>query len=334
MKMSLAALAGLSLLAAVPAACAEQSAVEAEGATAPALFVANKRESSLSRLSLESGGETGRVATCSNPHELSLSPDRAHVAVACYDGTAVEIYDAASLERVKTVELGVGARPHGVLWHESGTLLATAEGRGSIFVIADPLSATASPKEIETGAGGPHLLAVSRDPGIAWGTNRRAGEVIRIDLAAGAVTHRAKVEGNPEGIAITPDNSALWVGANTANKVYRLDPDTLEVEGEVPTGVMPIRVQIAPDGARVVTSNARDGTLTVIDAERGEAVRTIAVSGGGEAGQVTLAFSEDGSKLYVAETGADRIAETAFPQGAVIRRMAAGEGGDGLAISE
>jgi len=61
-------------------------------------------------------------------------------------------------------------------------------------------------------------------------------------------------------------------------------------------------------------------------------VRTITVSGSQDAAQVTLVFSEDGSRLYAAETGHDEIAEIDFESGEVLRRLPAGPGVNGLAV--
>ena len=298
-----------------------------------ALFVANKQENSVSRIDLASGLETARVPSCINPHELALSPDGEHVALGCYGGTALEIFRADDLARVTAIELGDEARPHGLIWHANGQLMAGAEGRGTVFVVEEPLSAEPELVEIDAVEGGPHLIAVSADGGIVWGTAVRLGEVVRIDVASRNVTHRNRLGGDTEAIALSPDGSALWVGANSADRLYRLNPATLEVESEIDTGAMPIRVAASPDGRHAVTSNLRDGSLSVVDAATNRVARTIEVAGSPRSGQVTITFSPDGERLYVAETGANMVAEIEFATGEVLRRLAAGEGGDGLAIS-
>ena len=103
--------------------------------------------------------------------------------------------------------------------------------------------------------------------------------------------------------------------------------------GEVATGPVPIRLAASPDGRWIVTSNLGDGSLTVIDARTRARVRDISVSGSGEARQVTILFSAAGARLYAAETGRDRVAEVALESGRVLRRLAAGAQGDGLAIA-
>jgi DNA-binding beta-propeller fold protein YncE len=101
----------------------------------------------------------------------------------------------------------------------------------------------------------------------------------------------------------------------------------------VPTGEVPIRLAASPDGRWMVTSNMGNGSLTLIDARTHEVVREIAVSGEREAGQVTILFSPDGRRLYVAETGRNRVAEVELASGRILRRLEAGAQGDGLAIA-
>lgn len=57
------------------------------------------------------------------------------------------------------------------------------------------------------------------------------------------------------------------------------------------------------------------------------------MSEGDAARQVTLLFSPDSRRLYAAETGVDKVAEIDVATGKVLRRIAAGKQGDGLAIA-
>ena len=59
----------------------------------------------------------------------------------------------------------------------------------------------------------------------------------------------------------------------------------------------------------------------------------IQVSEGDAARQVTLLWSRDSQRIYAAETGADKVAEIDVVSGKVLRRIAAGKNGDGLAIA-
>ena len=327
-----------AMVATLLSACAPVGSVDPDDrttATEGSLFVANKRDASLSHISLATGKELRRVETCHNPHELALSPDGVHVALACYGGAGLAIFRTDTLEQAGYVGLAEGARPHGIVWHRSGTIVATAEGRGTIFVVDEPLSATPVAREIGRRDGpGPHMVAVSADGAAAWGAVIPTDTVIRYDLVQGKETHRARLSGRTEAIALTPDDARLYVGALEEAKLFRLDPATLKPQAEVATGRVPIRVVAHPGGRYLVSSDLQDGALSVIDASTDAVVRPIPVSGHAEAVQVTVIFSSDGDRLYVAETATDSIAEIDFASGAVLRRLKGGPGGDGLAVSE
>lgn len=305
------------------------------GAGDAAVFVANKRGNTLTKIDFATGDKLVEVPSCRNPHELAVSPDGLHVALACYGGTSVAIFDTASLASVRTVELGDKARPHGIDWHANGSIYVTAEGRQSIFRIVDPLGTSPDLFEFATGQAGSHMLAVSPDGRHAWTTDLGAGTVTAIDLVTRRAPRSVRVGAEPEGIDLSPDGKSLWISARKSDAAVELDPATLEVRRQVATGRFPLRLAIRPQGDVAVTSNLADGSLSVIDLETGAVRHTIAVSSPSEAEQrqqVTIVWSEDGARVYVAETGTDTIAEVDYAGGTVTRRLAAGEGGDGLAV--
>ncbi|VVT13582.1 YncE family protein [Erythrobacter sp. EC-HK427] len=329
---------GLSLTACAPAQLEAQSMSSAQGTGT--LFVANKRGASLSRIDLATGEETHRAETCENPHELTVSPDAQFVLVACYSGRSVEVFSTESLAEAGTLFLGTNARVHSALWLPDGRVIAGAEGRGSLYSFEVQMQDGRVPplfpwQEIGGGEGaarGPHLIAVSPDGRSAWGTFIEAGEVVLYNLDGAEEAARARIGNQIEAIALSPDGGSLWVASNADSIAYRLDPLTLEVLAEVPTGQVPIRLAMHPSGDYIVSSNFGSGDLTVIETRSNAVVRTIPVSGSRDAVQVTLVFSADGIRLYAAETATDTIAEIDFASGEVLRRIATGPGGDGLAV--
>jgi YVTN family beta-propeller protein len=321
----------------VLAACAPMAGPESAGAgaMAPTLFVAAKRGNTLAKVDLATGKEVLRLPSCTNPHELATSPDGQHVALACYGGTSVDIFRTDSLERVASIDLGANARPHGIVWHASGDLYATAEGRRSIFWLRNPLGETREVFEFGTGKDGSHMLAVSPDARTAWTTDLGSRTVTRIDLVTRRAPLSVTVGEEPEGIALAPDGSTLWVSARGSNQAFALDPQTMAVRHTVATGRFPLRIAVRPQGDVAVTSDLQDGSLSVIDTRTAKVIRTIEVSGPAEAEkrfQVTILWSDDGKRIYVAETASDTVAEVDYASGTVLRRLPGGEGGDGMAI--
>lgn len=331
MKAALALIAALSI-----GACATVEAGTSKAAVpGGALFVAGKFGNTLSRIDLATDRQTARVDSCANPHELATSPDGAHVALACYGGTSVDIFRTGDLARVKRIELGENARPHGIVWHPNGDLYATAEGRRSIFRIRNPLANEPGVFEFATTRQGSHMLAVSPDARHAWTTDLGAKTVTRVDLVTRRAPQSVEVGLEPEGIALTPDGKTLWVSARKSNRAFALDPVTLAIRKSVAVGGFPLRIAIRPQGDVAVTSDLDDAALSVIDLATGTRLRTIPLDDRANAQtrfQVTVIWSPDGRRLYVAETGTDTIAEVDYATGTVLRRLEGGDGGDGLAI--
>lgn len=299
------------------------------------LFVTNKGEDTLSKVDLATGKEVQRVPSCTTPHELAISPDRKYVALGCYGGRSISIFRTADLSEVKDIELGDRAKPHGIVWHPDGAIYATAEGRKSIYRIVDPLADKPELTEFQTGQDGTHMLAVAPDQSAAWTVNMVSGTVSRIDLAEGSAPVTVAMGEEPEGIALTPDGQTLWISARGSNEAFALDPATLEVRSRLKTGGFPLRLAIRPQGDVAVTSDLYDGGLTVIDLATGAKKDSIPVGGKSQAEarfQVTILWSADGSRLYVAETGTNTVAEVDFASGKVLRRFMVGEDGDGLAV--
>ena len=333
-RCTVAALVALSLGACASGGEAASASPAASQDVTGTLFVANKRGNTLSKIDLSSGEEVLRLDSCTNPHELATSPDGEHVALACYGGTTVDIFQTNDLAKVASIELGAGARPHGIVWMGDGTLYATAEGRQSVFRIETPL---ADPKlaEFSTGKQGSHMIAVAPDQSAAWTTDLGSRTVTRVDLVGDAAPLSVTVGEEPEGIALSPDGETLWVSARGSNQAFALDPLTMEVRSTVETGQFPLRLVIRPQGDVAVTSDLIDGGLSVIDLASASVVRSIAVSSPEEAEQrfqVTILWSDDGERVYVAETASNTVAEVDFASGEVLRRLPTGEGGDGMAI--
>lgn len=319
------------------AACAPADAPNPGSAVAvpPTLFVAAKRGNTLSKVDLASGKEVLRLPSCTNPHELATSPDGLHVALACYGGTSVDIFRTESLDKVVSIDLGQDARPHGIVWHDNGDLYVTAEGRRSIFWLRQPLGEGRELFEFGTGKQGSHMLAVSPDARTAWTTDLGSRTVTRIDLVTRRGPFSVTVGEEPEGISLSPDGKTLWVSARGSDQAFALDPVTMEVRHTVATGKFPLRIAVRPQGDVAVTSDLQDGSLSVIDTVTAKVIRTIPVSSPAEAQQrfqVTILWSADGNRIYVAETASDTVAEVDYTSGKVLRRLKVGEGGDGMVI--
>lgn len=296
---------------------------------AQTLVVGNKAEDTVSFVDLATGKERARVPTGRMPHEVAISPDGREAAVVAYGGTTIDVFDVASTRKLRTIDLAPNQRPHGLVWLKDRRLIATTEGTQSIAVV-QPEGKLSS---IRTGAAGSHMLAVDANGSRAFVANMGSGSVSVLDLGRGTKIRDIAVGGKPEGITLARGGRELWVGDNDGGRVQVFSTADYRKLGEVAVGPTPIRVTASPDGSTVVTSNNGDGTLSFIDAASRKVRRTVDLGAGKDAGQVTILFSADGRRLYVAETGPDLVAEVDVASGRVLRRFPVGRDGDGLAVA-
>jgi len=301
--------------------------------TAPAgaetLLVGNKGEDTLSVIALASGEELGRLPTGRMPHEIAVSPDGSQAAVVAYGSTTIDVFDVASRTKVRTIDLSPNQRPHGLLWLSDGRLVATTEGSTSVAVVAPDGKLTS----ISTGQKGTHMIVVAPDNRTAYTANIGSGTVSVLDLKTARKLRDLTIGGKPEGLALTRRGRELWVGDLDAPRVSIWDTKMGKKIAEQAVDPVAIRVLASPDGKLVATSNIASGTISLFDAETRALLKTIKVSGEQAKGQVTLLFSADSKRIYAAETGHDKVAEIDVASGAVLRRIAAGKNGDGLAIA-
>lgn len=315
-----------TLVGLVGTACAS---AQTEETASPLLLVGNKGEDTVSFINLDTGEALAKVPTSHGwPHEIAPSPDRSQAAVVNYQDHHIDIFDLESRAIVETIDLGEHTRPHGIVWLPDGRIIASTEGNQSIVEVSADRNVTG----IKTNEVGTHMVVVSPDGALAYTANLGAGTISLIDLETDTLVKTVEAGAGTEGIDLTPNGEELWVSNRSANTVIVYDAATLEQRANLTVGQFPLRLAISPDGQFAVTSNLMDGSLSVIDVETRELSRTIEVSGNADSAQVTILFSDDGSKLYVAETGTDTIAEVDFVAGDVLRRLPAGRQGDGLAI--
>ncbi len=302
----------------------------ASPANADTLIVGNKGDDSISLIDLDTGRERARLPTGEQPHEVAISPDGARAAVVSYAGTTIDIFDIARAEKIETIDLSPNTRPHGLVWTRGNRLIATTEGSGTLTIVdMDTREMTA----IETGQEGSHMVVVSPDLTRAYVSNLGSGTATVIDLEAGEVVTNLPVGDAAEGIALTPDGQELWVADRDNAEVVVFDTATLAQIANLTVGNFPIRLAISPDGITAVTSNYADGSLTLIDVATKQVIRTQTILGTAEAAQVTILFSPDGERLYVAQTASGLVVEVDLDEGELLGMLGAADGSDGLAIS-
>ncbi len=312
------------------------------------LVVVNKSDNSLSVLDASTGKLKWTAPVETGPHEAEVLADGKSVAVGDYGRTGapghmVSIIELATGKIVGRIDLGPGARPHGLAALKDGRLLVTAEGKKELVVV-DPRSAKILSR-MPTGHSLSHMVAASPDGKRAYVSSLKDGLVTVIDLPGGVVGDVPTGKG-AEGLDVTPDGREVWVVNREADTISVIDAKTLKVAATIKAGAFPIRVKITPDGKRAVVAFAESGDVGVFDvATRAEVKRipvgreAVAASGarvfqgkfGASPTPVGVFLTPDGKRAFVSATHADVVVVIDLENLRVLDAWAAGKEPDGLA---
>ena len=98
----------------------------------------------------------------------------------------------------------------------------------------------------------------------AYTSNQYTNDVTVIDTAMNTVVATVPVGTYPQGVAVTPDGTAVYVTNDNDFTVSVIAAATNTVVATVPVGAYPVGVVATPDGTSVYVANFADNTLSVI----------------------------------------------------------------------
>jgi YVTN family beta-propeller protein len=107
-----------------------------------------------------------------------------------------------------------------------------------------------------------------------------------IATATNSVIDTIPVGAGPQGIAVSPDGSLVYVansgaaGGSNKNTVSVIATATNTAIATIPTGNFPLGVAVTPDGSKVYVANGFDNTVSVIDSATYTMIATISVGHG------------------------------------------------------
>lgn len=185
----------------------------------------------------------------------------------------------------------------------------------------------------------PHGVRANRAGSTVWISCMHSDELVAIDVASLAITHRIRLGAGhaaaaehaahasqdgagatataptPAGpdltrpcaatyVALSPDDARLYVACNAAGTLQVWDAVTRGFLGEVATGAGAYNVEASPDGRLVIVTNKKDRSISVIDAITLTELRRLPVTKPVVHGVV---FAPDGRHAYVSQesVGAD-----------------------------
>lgn len=301
------------------------------------LLVLNKADDTAQFIAQPSGETVATLDTGDGPHEAAASPDGRWAVAANYeDRTAntLTVYDARTMQPVRTIDLGESRAPHGLAFVGDSTHLAvTCEGSEQLLLV--DVEAGTVEARIATEARGSHMVAVTPDGARAFVANIPDGTVSAIDLTERKLLGVIPTGPGAEGIDITPDGREVWVTNRAADSVSVIDAETLDVIETVMCAGFPIRCKATPDGQRVLISCATAGEVAVFDRLSREETGRVTVldrGEGGDLGPIGVLITPDGTHAFVANSSRQEVVVIDLGTLDVIARLETGNVPDGLAF--
>ncbi len=182
-----------------------------------------------------------------------------------------------------------------VMGPQSGIMLIDTETQDSeAFLILDQ-SPSLSPTASVLNREGTRVYATFK-PSVG---SSGQGFLAVLDPYTGETLGRVAVGDTPVGVALSQDQTQVFVSNAGSGSVSVLQAETLTELARLPVGVSPQKLAVTPDGTRVLVANKGSNSVTFIDAERRAVLGSVNV---GE-GPVDLAVSPDGSRAYVSNSG-------------------------------
>ncbi|POF27988.1 hypothetical protein [Roseibium marinum] len=193
------------------------------------VFVSDWYNARIFVLDAENLATTGELETGGAPAGLIVAGDGSWLASADRDSNQVSIFDLPAM--TLRARVTVGERPFGIAVDPQGRIHAANVGSNSVTII-DPRSATVT----ATVPVGDRPYGVAFAGGHAFTTDQYADTVSVYRLSDFEREGTLEVGEAPEGIDATP-NGKLIVSTNWfSNTVSLIDPETVEVVGEIETG--------------------------------------------------------------------------------------------------
>ena len=134
------------------------------------------------------------------------------------------------------------------------------------------------------------ILCVMTLPGLADAITPSTTAVTTINVGSG-----------PEGVAVSPDGSSVWVANLDSDTVSRINTTTNAVT-PITVGDYPFGVAVSPDGSSVWVPNQGSNTVSRINTTT-NAVTSITVG----SGPIGVAVSPDGSSVWVTNQGGNTV---------------------------
>ena len=187
------------------------------------------------------------VPVSGDPFRVTVGPEGQLIYVTTNTGN-LELIDPARRRVARTVHLG--GNLNGLAMNAYGTRVYVGDVGGRIYEL-DPAGdvlrefvVPGRPQGLGLSADGRELYAAGED-----------GDLIVLDLKTGAEIARVALGAGGFGLAVTPDQTQVWVTAPAAGRIFMLDRASRTIRSTIDVGGRPRRLAFDRSGALAVVAD-------------------------------------------------------------------------------
>ncbi len=224
----------------------------------------------------------------------------------------VSVISTATNTVINTIG-GLGAFPQFVALTPNGAKAYVSNYNGASVSVID--TATHAVTSTITGIAVPRQIVISPDGSTAYVASYGSNQIEVIDTATDSITTTIPVSGSPWGMAMTPDGTTIYATRDQGG-LFVVNTTTNAVTQMFTTGISSdtTNVTLSPDGLTAYVTDTSSNDMQLIDLATGAVKQTVSIPSPGD--PFGLAFTKDGSKLYVANNfgSGGTLSEFAVPK--------------------
>jgi len=307
---------------------------------------ANMTANTASVVDVATGELRATYRTGPGPHEVAISHDGRWAVVSVYGdrssiGHSLLVLDLEGQASPRTIEMGELKRPHGMRFLPGDQkLVVTSEATQKISIVN--FARGTIDTTIATNQPATHMVVIDASGKRGFTTNITAKSVSVLDFVKDTLVRTIDVGQRIEGIAINPDASEVWLGANDGKIVLVYNPNTGEKVASIDGFGMAYRMSVTPDGKYAVVSDPGAERVMIVDAKSHMILHTLEMANlpgttgdeGPHPSPQGVTLSRDGKIAFVTLKALGAVAVIDVAGGKVLKTLKVGGGSDGVGFSQ
>lgn len=265
-KISLIA-ALLMAVSAIPAAALDLDALRSYA------FVASRSAGEITVVDMRDASVAGEIVLRRPAYQLAVREEGRELVVGSLDDMRVAVIDLATMREVRSVVLD--HEPEHIQLSPTGDVLAVGNFYADALTLID--LDTMATRRVD-GLSQPHNTLFSPDGARLYAANLGSDQIGVVDVARGALLDPLAVPRDPDdapgitSVMLSRDGRHIWAIPSAGHELARLDVASRESPRRDRVGPQPWRVAMTSDERLMITANAGDQTLSLIDIAKGEEV--------------------------------------------------------------